>query len=94
MTTSQSLTLYNIALKYFKNENDATTFIKEVENAVDNKFDNAKSSLATKEDLTNVRLEIKESKAEMIKWMFIFWASSIIATIGGLVAIIKFMILK
>ena len=35
MTTSQSLTLYNIALKYFKNENDATTFIKEVENAVE-----------------------------------------------------------
>ena len=87
MTTSQSLTLYNIALKYFKNESDATSFVKEIENAVNEKVDTKTAILSTKEDLAN-------AKAEMIKWMFIFWASSIIATIGGLVAIIKFMILK
>ncbi len=87
MTATQSLNLYNISLKYFKNEADASSFVKEIEVVVDNKFDTQKDLLATKVDLAEV-------KSDIIKWMFVFWASSIIATIGGLVAIVHFMILK
>ena len=35
--------------------------------------------LATREDIANVNVKIAEVKAELIKWMFIFWASQLIA---------------
>lgn len=38
--------------------------------------------------------KISESKADIIKWMFIFWIGSTIATIGSLIAIIKFMVVR
>jgi hypothetical protein len=43
-----------------------------LETKVDRKFEEAKQVLATKEDIAN-------SKADMIKWMFIFWASQLVA---------------
>ena len=45
----------------------------------------AKATLATKEDLAR---EIGNARAEMIKWMFIFWASQLIA----IFAFLKFFI--
>jgi hypothetical protein len=41
--------------------------------------------LATKEDIGNVRIEIASSKAEMIKWMFIFWIGTI-SVLSGIMA--------
>lgn len=38
-------------------------------------FDNKREVFATKEDLANV-------KADIIKWMFIFWIGQIAVTIG------------
>ena len=37
---------------------------------------------------------VKDDKVDMIKWMFIFWASSVVATLGGLIAIVRFMVTK
>lgn len=54
-------------LKYFKNEADAVSFVKEIEIVVDNKFGNKKDSLATKEDVNLLRLEMKETKIDTIK---------------------------
>jgi len=43
-------------------------------------------NLATKEDLANIKAELKvdiaNSKAEMIKWMFIFWVGQLAAMFG------------
>lgn len=56
-------------ITYFENA-DSTAIEKEV---------SAKTSnLATKEDVVNV-------KAEMIKWMFIFWIGQIAATFGFII---------
>lgn len=70
-------------------EADATAFIKEIEFVVDNKFNDNKNILATKEDIYNLKVEMKEQKSEIIKWMFIFWASQIAATIGFIMMYIK-----
>lgn len=70
-------------------EVDATAFIKEIEFVVDNKFNDNKNILATKEDIYNLKVEMKEQKSEIIKWMFIFWASQIAATIGFIMMYIK-----
>lgn len=95
MTASQSLKLYNIASKYFANQDDASQFASEIESIVDNKFEEKKSVLATrefvKEEIAGVKKEISdlrkdnaESKADIIKWMFIFW----IGQLGAMLAII------
>src|SRR5690349_4172197 len=96
MTATQSLKLYQIASKYFKNENDASAFISEIEAVVDNKIDQKKDVLATKEDIGNVRSEINklrtdiaESKANTIKWMFIFWIGQIGALLGIILLFLK-----
>ena len=39
-------------------------------------------TLATKEDIANVRKEASENKAETIKWMFIFWMGQVAATLA------------
>ncbi len=44
--------------------------------------------------LEQVNTKIEQSKADMIKWMFLFWVGSVIATLGGLIAIVKFMVAK
>lgn len=36
-----------------------------------------------------LRKEISETKSEIIKWMFIFWASQIAATVGFIMLYIK-----
>ena len=58
---------------------EAEAFIEILENKVDKKFDEAKNLLATKQDLA-------ENKAELIKWMFIFW----IGQLASFIAIAKF----
>ncbi|HEX6432280.1 MAG TPA: hypothetical protein VF008_31525 [Niastella sp.] len=60
-----------------------TTFIEE---KIKCEVDTKASILATKEDLareigtTNAKIE--SCKAEVIKWMFIFWIGQVIATFG------------
>ena len=46
-------------------------------------------TLATKDDIANVRKEICEAKTENIKWMFMFW----IGNVGAMLAI-ALLILK
>ena len=82
MTATQSLNLYNIALRHFKNEADAQAFVTEIEVVVDNKFDAKKDTLSTKQDLA-------ESKADIIKWMFVFWIGQIGITIGMVLLLFK-----
>jgi hypothetical protein len=38
-----------------------------------------------------INLKIAEVKADMIKWMFVFVFTSTLATIGSIIAIIKFI---
>ena len=81
MTATQSLNLYNISLRYFKNEEDASAFVKEREVVVDNKFAVEKNILATKDDLVAIRKEISESKLDLIKWMVGMWIAQMAAIV-------------
>jgi len=55
-----------------------------LEKKVDRKFEDAKEHLATKEGLAR---EVGEAKADMIKWIFIFWVGQIVA----MIAIVKLL---
>lgn len=49
-----------------------TTFI---ENQIKDEVENKSSTFATRADLAN-------AKADIIKWMFIFWIGQVVATFG------------
>jgi hypothetical protein len=70
------------AYEIFKNrftEKEAEDLLNYFETKVNNVIEDKKEILATKEDITKVRVEIAENKSEMIKWMFIFWATQLAA---------------
>lgn len=62
-------------LKAKLGEKEAEQLVSFVKEEVKTEFDNKREVLATKEDLAN-------SKADIIKWMFIFWIGQIAVTIG------------
>jgi hypothetical protein len=59
-------------------EKEAQSLIEFVETKIEKGFDAKKDSLATKEDLANVR-------SDVIKWMFIFW----VGQLAAMIAIVK-----
>lgn len=94
MTATQSLRLYELTLEFVKDTAKAKEYVTRIEETIDEKFAQRESILATKVDIGLLKTDIAEAKADMIKWMFLFWAGSTIATICGLIAIVRFMIIK
>jgi hypothetical protein len=74
--------LYEI-LKEKVGDKEAKALVEYIEAKVEKKFQEKKDILATKEDLANLR-------ADIIKWMFIFWAGQI----GALIAILQIFFRK
>jgi hypothetical protein len=60
-----------------------------IDNIAERSVESKINSLATKDDIANVRKEIGDAKAETIKWMFLFWIGQVGATLG-----IVFLFLK
>ena len=79
MSTTATIRLYDM-LKPKLGENEARSFIQHFEESFDEGFAAKSSLLATKVD-------IAETKAEIIKWMFIFW----IGQIATVIAIMKLL---
>jgi len=69
--------LYEI-LKPKIGEKEARTLVEYIETKVDRKLEEKKDVLATKEDIANLR-------ADIIKWMFLFW----IGQLASLIAILQ-----
>ena len=55
-------------------------------------WDNKTEILATKEDIANIKDALANTKAEIIKWMFIFWLGQIAVTVHILTYITKIKI--
>ncbi len=52
-------------------------------------FNNQSQILATKQDIAEVREYVANTKADIIKWMFIFWIGQVIATFGFILLFLK-----
>ncbi len=63
-----------------------TNFIEE---NINKGLENKTQILATKDEIAAVNLKIEQSKAEVIKWMFIFWIGQVIATFGFILLFLK-----
>jgi hypothetical protein len=67
----------------------AKTLVEYVETKIEKRLEEKTNVFSTKEDIGNLRVEIKETKAEIIKWMFIFWAGSVSVISGIMIAILN-----
>ena len=66
--------LYEL-LKAKIGEKEASAFVEILDKKVDKKFDDAKLTLATKQDVT-------QAKLDTVKWMVGFWIAQMAAIIG------------
>jgi hypothetical protein len=73
--------LYEL-LKAKLGEKEAEAFVHILEKKVDDKFNDAKQTLATKEDIALLDIKIAETKVDLIKWMVGFWIAQMAAIIG------------
>ena len=49
----------------------------------------SKDVLSTKEDMRELLKKIADTKADILKWMFIFWIGQLVATAGLLFAFLN-----
>lgn len=89
MTSSQSFKIYEILSKHFNNPEEAKVVVQEIERAVEDKFQEKKEILATKHDLSELRVDlidrIHRAKIETNIW---------IVSIGVLQVIAAFLLRK
>ena len=81
MESISSIEMFNI-LKVKLGEKEAKALTEQVESRVEKSLEKEKNRLATKEDILEIKIELKEQKSEIIKWMFIFWIGQIVVTLG------------
>ena len=67
----------------------AEAMFKYIDNRTERSVEATIKTLATKDDIANVRKEISEAKADTIKWMFIFWIGQIAAILGVIFVFFK-----
>ena len=74
-------------------ESGAKTIIEYLVNAdtmaIEREINSRIEHLATKEDLNSTKNELHGVKAELIKWMFIFWIGQVIATFSFVMLFLK-----
>jgi hypothetical protein len=63
-----------------------TTFIEE---KIKCEVDTKASNLTTKEDLARTDAKIETAKAELIKWMFVFWVGQAVTTFGFILLFLR-----
>lgn len=68
---------------------EATKSESIIQDQIDDRLTDLKKIFATKEDIYQLRVEMKEQKSELIKWMFIFWIGQLGATIAIILLFIK-----
>ncbi|RJP60520.1 MAG: hypothetical protein C4549_00495 [Deltaproteobacteria bacterium] len=83
--------LYEI-LKPKIGEKEARTLVEYIETKVDRKLEEKKDVLATKQDIAylkqdiaNLEIKLEKTRADIIKWMFLFW----IGQLASLIAILE-----
>ncbi len=75
--TAIQIKTYEILKRNFQKEEDAAAVMEFFENAAEEKINQKKEVFLTKDDKVELIKEIKETKADMIKWMFLFWIGQI-----------------
>lgn len=85
MTATQTLKIYQVLNKHFKNAEDASVVVQEIEENVDKKIDQRKAILATKEDIARIEIAVEKRSNNLVLWI----VSTGVAIVGLLLAFLK-----
>ena len=87
MTAAQSLQIFEILNKHFKNENESKIVVQEIEQIIETKINSKTEVLATKLDLADVKTNLSEVKTDISKWLIVLFMPFYI---GMIVFLVKF----
>lgn len=88
LEAKETARLYQLLSEKLGNDTTEAMF-KYIDNKTQRSVEATIKSLATKDDIGQLRKEMGDNKAEMIKWMFIFWAGQLTATMAVIMLILK-----
>ena len=86
MRAAQTLQIFKVLNRYFKNEEDATKVVEDIEQIVDNKFEGIKGTISTKQDLTEAIANLELRLIQKMNSQFTWLIGTFIAMIGLAVA--------
>lgn len=89
MTAAYTLSIYEILFPVIKSEAKTRELVKNIELVIDDKFEEKKNILSTKEDILKLELKIAESKTDMIKWIIALLIPVYAFLIGILITILN-----
>lgn len=81
MTGSIQIKLFQVFKEKF-GERDATQIVEILEETIDNKFEEKKEILATKQDIADLSEKLHQGKVDTIKWVFGFFIALALMIIG------------
>ncbi len=90
-----SVELVNLKLELMEKISDSSVELNERINATESRLSEriTKVEAQLNERITTgdekLRVEIANTKADIIKWMFLFWIGNVITIIGGIIGILK-----
>lgn len=85
--------LYDLFRKELNLPDDkAAAFVAAVEEFMGQELKNEKQTLSTKEDIHRLELKVEQSKGGIYKAMFWTGIVQLLAILGGVLAIVKFML--
>ena len=90
MTATQSLKIYEVLNKHFKNPEDAKTVVEQIEQIVEEKVEAKKDILATKTDLGLLKEDLLNTRNELIEKMHRDKVETIIWIVG--VGVLQFIL--
>ncbi len=88
LEAKETAQLYKLLTEKLGNDT-AEAMFKYIDNKTERSVEATIKTLATKDDIANVRKEISEAKTENIKWMFIFWMGNVGAMLAIALLILK-----
>lgn len=88
LEAKETAQLYKLLTEKLGSDTTEAMF-KYIDNKTERSVEATIKTLATKDDIANVRREIGEVKTDMIKWMFIFWIGQVAAMLGILLLFLK-----
>ena len=66
MTSAQSLKIYEILQRHFNNDADARVVVQEIEQIVENKFDDKKNFFSSKSEVDLLRRDVDAMRVELL----------------------------
>lgn len=107
MTVAQSIKLQELLMPFVKEEKKARELVSAFDEIINEQFHSEKEQLVSKENLsetkadikeeianlrTELKIEIRESKTETLKTIYIVGLVQFLAIVGSVLAIINFML--